>query len=371
MDIITKHNKPNFNQTEPNDPNLNHPNIVRPKLVERRDLMPAIRSFSELELNANSASKLRLICMAECEPICSIDWYLNRQLFSASTTTSDKGFTLQEVVPLLLGSNQASAAAATMNQTQTVLSRSSLHELPLESGSSMMVSVENLIYRLNPSGKFTWRRESSFSGSQKRAVDSVESSKGDDYSDISRLMREADLHLSNGNANVFSKFELTYNQIVQLLQDRNSGEVLLECKLNDMFLGATSSSSSSSSNGNLKHHQLGFAFVEPQHWFPSERSTTSSSLYQFAMSNDQQPLNLTNLFASYQDSNQSSGQQTSDADNDLTKHWTDLEAGRIYPPLSSSTANSPSNNQQSSLLANGLQIRILLDSEYLILLLFC
>lgn len=362
--------------------------------------MPTIRSFSELELNANSASKLRLICMAECEPICSIDWYLNRQLFpppttttTAKTKTSDRN-SLLEVAPLLDSNPSGSGNSNTRahnNSNLTVLSRRSLHELPLETGSSMMLFVENLIYnRYNSSSsassKFTWLRETSFSAgnSKKRTVD-VESSEFG--SDIRQLMREADLHLTNTNVNVFSKFELTYNQIGQLLQSsqQSSGdEISLECKPNVMLQGPSYSSSrhpNGNGNGNEKRkqrQQLEYAFIEPQHWFPDkDDSTLTSSLYQFAMSNDQQ-LNLTTLFAAStttQDDNStttdetnespaSSGRQTSDANNESNnKRLNDFQASRVFLPdllPSNPSLATPS----SSSFVNEMQIRILLDSEY-------
>lgn len=338
--------------------------------------MPTIRSFSELELNANSASKLRLICMAECEPICSIDWYLNRQLLFGETatttkTTYDKSHTLQEVATSLLDSNPAATA------NQTVLSRHCLHELPVsESGSSMMNFVENLIYRYNSSGRFTWLRETSFSSeNQKRAVAAVHGVESSDhrmadYSDASKLMREADLQLSKANANVFSKFELTFNQIGQLLQrdqSQNSGEILLECKLNVMFGGGVSPNGIANHHHQQQQQQLGYTFVEPQHWFPSKESFISSTLYQFAMSNDQQPLNLTTLFANTQDNSehsdeQSGREQTGDANNESTKRWNDdMQVGQS-PFSSPPPSSSPSNQQRSP--ANDMQIRILLDSKY-------
>lgn len=50
---------------------------MSPKLLERRDLLPNLRSFSEHELAARPSARLALTCVAQCEPVCAVGWQLN------------------------------------------------------------------------------------------------------------------------------------------------------------------------------------------------------------------------------------------------------------------------------------------------------
>lgn len=329
---------------------------VEPRLLtERRELMPTIRSFSELELNANSGNKLRLICLAQCEPVCSLDWYLNEHLLTTSERP-DQDANLEYTFQV-------------NNANQTVMSRRLMHELPLDSSSSGIVSVENLIYRpSNSSSKFTWLRETTFGVPTGKQADLIDS-------ESKQLMREADLHLSSANANVFSRFELTYNQINQLLQsarETQADQIELKCKLNAMLAGSSWPSS--------KSKQFTYAFLEAEHWFPPDKEDTLS-VHQFAMSNERHQLNLTALFASKSDdvevgadksksknnnnnNNGDSSGQIIDANNksQMRHNWNELHVGHHEqgeaPMLSPGADSFPSSPPDE------MQISILLDSEY-------
>lgn len=184
--------------------------------------MPPVRSFSELELNANLASRLKLICAAQCEPVCSIDWYIAQRPIAERTQQAVNFIRPAESRPSLLNSffSGGDSSVAPMSSFTFEAQR----EFPLD-GLSGLTVIENLINRPNDT-QFSWLRETSLSQF------TTDSSSIQLNSASRQLAREAEQLLTSLGANVFSKLELTYHQLVQLLQRAQNDEILIKCKLN-------------------------------------------------------------------------------------------------------------------------------------------
>lgn len=367
--------------------------------MDRRDLMPTRRSFSDLELSANPGSKLKLACMAKCEPLCSIDWYLERK-FSPSNSAHQPGSNLGldaaivvEKPIKLTGDNLRSrkvrfkgnfvaygsgrvkqpngvapAPATTTTMSSDYPNNSNEtgklvqwnynelsyddHDDNLQVFKPPLVLLENLVsMRAAQGSRFAWLYESSLSQKQHQSSGYVGGG-SDDTSSIEvasrQLMRDAELNLngvvggiSDGSgggqihaspstigANVFSKLELTYNQLGQLLAGPSGGggisssggsgsesesgslfltatgptdqqnqhhqaagktmtptlaaaisvapqsrkqradEIVIKCKLNTTFRGHLFGRGGGQARS-WNYQALGYALVEPHHWFPA------------------------------------------------------------------------------------------------------
>lgn len=132
------------------------------------------------------------------------------------------------------------------NQTQILL-KSAIRLQSPDSLSSFWL-VENLIQRRNGSTDFAWLKQMSLAS---------ELSGGSALDSLSwQLAKEADAQLASSRANVFTKIELTYNQIGLLLSRAAGQPVTIKCKLNP-FLGGQ------------RPADFKYAQVEPLAWFPA------------------------------------------------------------------------------------------------------
>lgn len=255
---------------------------VGPRLLERRELlMPQTRSFSELELNANPTNKLRLACLAQCEPLCSIEWYLNQEpLASAAVSQADNpaatGAAANKRAAAARGITAAEAATltTTMNQTATVVGAGFVLRQELLAANPAwfrLVSIENVLHhqqqqsapadaplvvvgsqRNGTSSRFAWLRQSSLGAAAAAAAAPVT---GGHPSIIQQqqqldwqgrqLMREAsEQQYLPDQVNVFSRLELSYNSIARLLEAAGSqndpeyhreSAIKLKCRINPIF----------------------------------------------------------------------------------------------------------------------------------------
>lgn len=204
--------------------------------------MPSLRSFSELELSSQAASRLKFACWAECEPLCSIDWFLNGRPLTAAAQPGDS--------PTDEGDDDStsswSSSKRVFRETRqlTVNSASSLH----------LAQLVNRLYDTNSTRvrKFAWSKQSAvvpIADLSSRPVNQLELAS-------QQLVRES---LELETVNVLSKLELNYKQLSELLvaaadkrNDSSDDELLVECKLNK-FLDP----------------KFGHARVQPNVWFPS------------------------------------------------------------------------------------------------------
>lgn len=236
-------------------------------MLERRELlMPQMRSFSELELSANPANKLRLVCLAQCEPLCSIEWYLNQEpLVAAAAVASTSA--------AVVGLQDSAASGGLVNRSARInlaAEAGFVHRQELQAASLpwfRLVSTENVIHQQQPiadayrntssggGGRFSWLRQTSLGAigghpslGQLQQLDWLGR----------QLMREAsEQQYLPDQVNVFSRLELSYNTIVRLLEAAGGQTADLvtriKCRVNPIFDSVTS--------GGFEHTYLG-----PNQW---------------------------------------------------------------------------------------------------------
>lgn len=242
---------------------------MRPKLIERRQLLPPLRSFSEPELSLNPASRLKLACLARCEPICSIDWHLNGQL-------------LTPITPLRL--DFARSREFHPNQSVVFTRSLELANSPLATAHLSVGLLENVVRQPNESS-FAWIKQSVVGALQTNSPEALEWS--------SRQLRR-DSDLLDESANVISKLELSYSQIEQLMARQESSgnlqELTIKCRLNSLLDALPVG----------ERHQLRtFTYLQlaASSWFPSSSSELeelqTKDAYRLAMNNE--PLDLSTL----------------------------------------------------------------------------
>jgi hypothetical protein len=202
-------------------------------------LMPPFRSFSELELAAQPMNKLRLVCMAECEPVCSIDWLVDGRPLVGEGQQQQQ----------LLGQAQEIADNQTriFKSARRLESPASLMAAVSEAAGgpagppSNLVQVDNLIHRRTGSSseRFPWYRQTGFG-------QPVGASGGPPAADPAvaqvelasrQLMRDSYELAAAAASNVFSKLELSYSQIGRLLLARPAADrqLVVECRPNEML----------------------------------------------------------------------------------------------------------------------------------------
>jgi len=331
--------------------------------------MPSVRSFSELELSANSAAKLNLICLAQCEPICSIDWQLNGQpLFPANP--NQPPFPSPTIKTIVSGSGDSLTG---LNQTSAGLVMERVQKFDFHHLGSFS-AFESLIYRKNES-QFTWLSESSLG---EPVVDLPPSLSANGAAQMR--------HSYANQANVFSKLELTYHQIGQLLARSPEEQIHVKCKLNTMLGGKAQQPTRSPpagggaaakegpfgqaegelaaeiANGETTRKEspteLGYALIEPSRWFPEGADETEEWGHQFGMSNE--PLNLTALNYQSRAELVNKGPHSTRVGALLVPVGAGFDGGLLHLQ-----SRSQSQASQSELaLVDEMQISILLDSEY-------
>lgn len=249
-------------------------NTVAPRMLERRELlMPQMRSFSELELSANPTNKLRLVCLAQCEPLCSIEWYLNQEPAAAAAARSEPSAAANKLGQLAAQTNQ------TMTRVKLVAAEANGFVQKQELFAAglpwlRLTSVENVLQRdlpMTPSqghtadataSRFGWLRQSSLNGGQAPITQQQEQL---DWLGRQLMREAAERQYSPDQVNVFSRLALSYNAIARLLDQQqhqrdadslNSEHMVsatkIGCRVNPMF----------DSSGGLEHQ-----FVAPNHWF--------------------------------------------------------------------------------------------------------
>lgn len=241
--------------------------------------MQPMRSFSELELSANPTNKLRLVCVAQCEPLCSLDWYLNGQ--PAVGTLGPDGVVERffsvandQLVPL-------SAGEPSQNQTEPLLIRRGLAfqmDKLANSESEFRLLEDVFQWQNNSPFAYAWFKETSLAAHQPQAE--PQGANGG-WSSARQSNREAaDLRSGRLDANVFSKLEITYNQLSQLLAANdadNSNGTLIECRLNKMLDGVPGATRPKAAiNGQSTMRTLStfwHALVDSNHWFPDIEDT--------------------------------------------------------------------------------------------------
>lgn len=202
-----------------------------------------MRSFSELELNANPSQRLNLACMAKCEPICSIGWLLNGRMLGQ---------------PIKISSSRAFKSIESGDKNFIGLRRVAELELDSQTPGGALISVDILSRRLNDS----WTSETSI-GSTRHSRVSL---------DPGNLRRELDPTGQTG-ANVFGKLELTYNQLQQLLARSSMEGIVIACRLKPTIRLNGPNQMKYSSGLPLRT-----AFFEPFHWFPDRNIDTLLTL---------------------------------------------------------------------------------------------
>lgn len=269
-------------------------------MLTRRDLMPPMRSFSETELAANPTNKLRLICLAQCEPLCSIDWYLNGQPFFGSADTLAKDGTIAEqlfkvaandrFVPLASGEYgpQASGSSSSgLNYSEPLLIRRefAFKMDKFAKSENNFILLEDVFQSHNNSLKspFTWFKETSLASAHQQLT--IENSHlGGRPLLLSRkaMPEAANLRSNSFDANVLSKLEITYNQLSHLLSgsnenDQDLGEILIQCRLNRMLDGSLSIAPKSRIVNAINDQPLAarkeptfwHALIDSDSWFPN------------------------------------------------------------------------------------------------------
>lgn len=327
--------------------------------------MPPVRSFSELELSAKPTNKLRLICLAQCEPLCSLDWYLNGRPFVGADTL------------VMAAARDAQHNARQTKQAQNSNNINNNTEGPLLIRREFLVRtmnsnnepelgnfnlLEDVFQRRNnsPFARYTWFKETNLVavGHQQQPALQMEPQAAELRSD--GLL----------DANVFSKLEITYNQLSQLLMaskasgydddnddgGEDSGETLIECRINKILDGGlptiyrTSASNQSAMvpadarqpTGTFWHALL----RDPNHWFPDIDEVKGE--IPSGMSNE--PLDLSLLYAS------ANGLQNSTA-NSLHKQY--------QVSSSSSSLRGGLQSGADTQFVDEMQIRIAIDSKFL------
>lgn len=308
-----------------------------------------MRSFSELELSTNPTNKLRLICLAQCEPLCAVDWYLNGQ--PAVDTLARDGVVERffsvandQLVPLNAGQNES------QNHTEPLLIRRGLafrmDKLANSEGEFRLLE-DVFQWQNNSPFAYAWFKETSLAAHQPQA----EPQGAAGWSSARQSIREAaDSRSGRPDANVFSKLEITYNQLSQLLaandDDDNPNGTLIECRLNRMLDGVPGATRSRAAiNGQSTMRALStfwHALVEAGRWFPDIEDVEGGIA---GLSHE--PLDLSSL----------------------------REANKIGDGLGNSTARPLEQSQPASFrgelqsgigdlsLADEMQIRLVLDSK--------
>lgn len=355
--------------------------------------MPRFRSFSELELAAQPLNKLKLVCLAQCEPVCSINWLLNRQPIGKLEMQPNRPNQeqLQQLAQVQeIADNQtrifksAGRLEATLATTTLLGPASTLMESPLATsasttaGSSLplsLVQVDNLIHRKTASSleRFPWYKQTSFVPAATSAASPSPTEMATQVELASRQLMRDSYELANGlaaqagpsgggdrqqpplSSNVFSKLELSYNQISRLLSDIGSrghisrganqqggplqqqgqpldgDELLVECKLDETFGG--------------RHEQFGSAHVKPDDFYPYLRG-------------DQHRL----WAAGESEDNDDHEQQQSDFSL-AALNFDQVELSSLLAPAGGG-GGGRSRQASASMAANSFQTRIHLESKY-------
>lgn len=359
----------NYDNRPPNTNGRAKP--ASPKLHRRPDLMPPVRSFSEPELLAAPNGRLRLACMAECEPLCSVQWLLNGRPLRAPPSQ------LEPEPQHASGSNdhqQLEANGSWLASTWPVT---------FEGSSGRLSLFESRRSGQNGS-RFGWLKASGLSlTAGAPAASDLELAKG-------QLMRQAEPLLLAAEANVFSKLELAYSQILQLLlsQMRESssspesaldggsdggGNAENEANENDKRESSKVEGSAidikCKLNGGLDE-QLSRALIEPGRWFPSgDYSALDSELAAgIGLARDvggelsSKELNLTSELSELDD--QTKGKFKLQADDKVKQNWQDTQARRLLSGRREQLeANSNYDNNAIAEAADEMQISIILDSK--------
>lgn len=227
-------------------------NLVQPKLVRattKEELMPSYRSFTDLELSSQPNKQLRLTCLAQCEPLCSIDWLLNGKIISIEE--------LIETGQWLSSSNE---------QVFYETRRAKLESLELFQLNNVIRVPSSTEAR-----KFSWTKQStwSFSLNNSQVVRLNQHQLASEQ--LARVSQETSDAL---DANVLSKFEINYNQLIQVLaaskmNDSSDGLLSVECKLSKLL-----------------DQQFGYAHVPPNVWFPTQQSSKLLDVSGYKNNND-------------------------------------------------------------------------------------
>lgn len=175
--------------------------------------MPQVRTFSELELVSQPKGKLKLTCQARCEPLCSIDWYLNNERLVKPNSAT----------------NQAQLQINHTKSTIFVVSRSSQATNNNNNDDEWLI-IDNLIEQnttSNEPGGLTWIKQSKIQAAK------LTSTSGELETASLQLNQEMQPIQQAKQANVFSQLELSYAQINRMLEQQQ--QFSIECRLNPNF----------------------------------------------------------------------------------------------------------------------------------------
>lgn len=216
-----------------------------PRLLNRRDLLAPVRSFSEPELTSNPAGRLKLTCLAQCEPLCSIDWSIELNEAGLSSRLKIDPFDASS-------SLSADVNSSRVNRTNFIRVRW-LHLDQQESNRNLVIrQLESLTYRQNDTN-FSWLSQ---------AV--VPNQLDADFRPTADLA--TGLAPDPVQANVLSRLELTYAQLAKLLLANHASadpvQVKVKCRPSPLLVAGTAKSLSGS--------VFGYRLIESETYYPTE-----------------------------------------------------------------------------------------------------
>lgn len=349
--------------------------------------MPVVKSFSKLELESNSANKLKLFCMAQCEPLCSIDWYFGfkppddtgETELSSKTADSSKNndnhdskfnviykeqlLSSAQSIVSLVNQNSADSYHWDINNYTTLFASKQNYN----SGSSEIINnnlslIENLIHLQNEN-LFAWFKQTSLqlpaSSSSSSAASSGTTTNNNNYNNSplelssKQLLKELAEFTSNSGsnlikkANVISKLELTYNKINRLFNVYSSrknsdalnsdadydAEFQIKCKLNPYLA-------------------KGFAYkiIQAGNWFDLDYYNNDAAAAELTNSINTDLLN----------------QQQKILNQQMDYNTTPLNLTQFYSLINNGQQQSRANIREHDDV-DMMKIRILLDSKYFII----
>lgn len=193
--------------------------------------MPPLKSFSELELRSKGSETIKLVCSAQCEPLCSLNWFINSRRLLEKTTS------VQNPV--------ASPSVITGENVYQPVEMRRFLQLKLDSNSQDFFLQETIGKRQVASNNTDWIYEANILASEISP------------SDPSALKRESTNY--HEGANVFSTLELSYAKIRSLLVGNNDDDLQIKCSPSDQ----------------LNLWAFKYQIVAQNEWFPSAQEDTS------------------------------------------------------------------------------------------------
>lgn len=205
-------------------------------MVLTRSNLPPIKSFQELELQSNPSKTVRFTCSARCEPLCSLNWFINSHKLNNETLTR------RQIANSKLAENN--------NENDSVILRK-ISQITLADNNAIASStkldliLQEILSKVNnekkvANGLTSWLYEAHISS-------------GGELSAIKRPTIQLD-------TNAMSTLELTYEQIKGLLAKYND-DLQIKCAIGDAHMNSW---------------PFKYQIVTPNEWFPSENPMTSS-----------------------------------------------------------------------------------------------